>query len=140
MANEPAGLPLADFIGALRAELRTAALAKDPQLQFNVGPVNVEFTLMTRHEGGGKAGIRFWVVEAGASASVAGESTQKVTLALTPVTASGDAWQVADEVWTSGRLKARRGRQPGSAAAGENPRGCAWGSIVIASWRCSPGR
>ena len=98
MANEPACLPLADFIGALRAELRTAALAKDPQLQFNVGPVTVEFTLMTRHEGGGKAGIRFWVVEAGASASVAGESTQKVTLALPPVTASGESWQVADEV------------------------------------------
>ena len=59
MADEPAGLPLADFIGALRAELRTAALAKDPQLQFNVGPVNVEFTLMTRHEGGGKGGDPF---------------------------------------------------------------------------------
>ena len=98
MANEPAGLPLADFIAALRAELRAAALAKDPQLQFNVGPVTVEFTLMTRHEGGGKAGIRFWVVEAGASASAAKESTQKVTLALTPVTASGESWQVADEV------------------------------------------
>ena len=55
MANEPAGLPLADFIGALRAELRAAALAKDPQLQFNVCPVTVEFTLMTHHEGGGKA-------------------------------------------------------------------------------------
>ena len=98
MANEPAGLPLADFIGALRAELRAAALAKDPELQFNVGPVNVEFTLMTRHEGGDKAGIRFWVLEAGASASVASESTQKMTVALTPVTASGDPWQVADEV------------------------------------------
>jgi hypothetical protein len=95
MADEPVGLPLVDFIGALRAELRTAALAKDPQLQFNVGPVNVEFTLMTRHEGGGKAGIPFWVVEAGASASVASESTQKVTLALAAVTASGGAWQVA---------------------------------------------
>ena len=98
MAVEAVGLPLADFIGALRAELRAAALAKDPELQFNVGPVNVEFTLMTRHEGDVKAGIRFWVVEAGASASVAGESTQKVTLALTPVTASGESWQVADEV------------------------------------------
>jgi hypothetical protein len=98
MTNEPVGLPLADFIGALRAELRTAALAKDPQLQFNLGPVNVEFTLMTHHEGGGRAGIRFWVVEAGASARAANESTQKVTLALTPVTASGEPWQVADEV------------------------------------------
>ena len=98
MAVEAVGLPLADFIAALRAELRAAALAKDPELQFNVGPVNVEFMLMTRHEGGGKAGIRFWVVEAGASASVASESTQKVTLTLTPVTATGESWQVADEV------------------------------------------
>jgi Trypsin-co-occurring domain 2 len=97
MANELTGLPLADFIGALRAELRAAALAKDPELQFNVGPVNVEFTLMTHHEAGGKAGIRFYVVEADASASVASESTQKVTLALTPVTASGESWQVADK-------------------------------------------
>ena len=97
MINELVGLPLADFIGALRAELRTAALAKDPQLQFNLGTVTVEFTLMTHHEGGGKAGVRFWVVEAGASATVANESTQKVTLALTPVTASGESWRVADE-------------------------------------------
>lgn len=98
MADEPAHLPLADFIEALRAELRAAAMAKDPQLQFNVGPATVEFTLMTHREGGGKAGVRFWVVEAGASATVANESTQKVTLVLTPVTASGDAWRVADEV------------------------------------------
>lgn len=97
MADEQAGLPVADFIDALRAELRTAALAKDPDLQFNVGPVSVELTLMTHHEGGGKAGIRFWVVEAGASVTAANESTQKVTLVLTPVTASGEPWQVADE-------------------------------------------
>lgn len=81
MADEPAHLPLADFIAALRAELRAAAMAKDSQLQFNVGPATVEFT-----------------VEAGASATMANEATQKVTLVLTPVTASGDAWQVADEV------------------------------------------
>jgi len=98
MTDQPVRLSLADFIEALRAELRAAAMTKDPQLQFNVGPVTVEFTLMTHHEGGGKAGVRFWVVEAGASAAVANESTQKVTLALTPVTASGDPWRVADEV------------------------------------------
>jgi len=97
MADDGAGLPLADFIGALRSELRAAALARDPELQFNVGPVTVEFTLMTRHEGGGKAGVRFWVVEAAASASVAHESTQKVTMELAPVSASGKPWQVADE-------------------------------------------
>ncbi len=49
MADELKGLPLADFIGALRAELRTAAVAKDPQLQFNVGPVNVESAGASHH-------------------------------------------------------------------------------------------
>jgi NTP-dependent ternary system trypsin peptidase co-occuring protein len=97
MSDESGRLPLADFIEAFRAELRAAGMARDPQLQFNVGPATVEFTLMTHREGSGKAGVRFWVVEAGASASVANESTQKVTLVLTPVTASGDPWQVADE-------------------------------------------
>ena len=98
MVDEQAGLPLADFIGALRSELRAAALARDPELQFNVGPVTVEFTLMTQHEGGGRAGVRFWVVEASASAGITGGSTQKVTLELTPVSASGEPWQVAEEV------------------------------------------
>jgi hypothetical protein len=98
MTDKPVRLPLADFIAALRTELRAAALAKDSQLQFNVGLTTVEFTLMTHHEGGAKAGVRFWVVEAGASATVANESTQKVTIALTPVTASGQPWRVADEV------------------------------------------
>jgi len=98
MPNESARLPLADFIAALRAELRAAAMEKDPELQFNVGPATVELTLMTHREGGGKAGVRFWVVEAGASATVANESTQKVTLVLTPVTADGDPWQVARPV------------------------------------------
>jgi hypothetical protein len=97
MTDERAGVPLADFIAALRSELRAAALARDPELQFNVGPVTVEFTLVTHHEGGGKAGVRFYVVEAGASASVGHESTQQVTLELTPVSASGEPWQVADE-------------------------------------------
>jgi hypothetical protein len=98
MTDDSLRLPLADFIAALRSELRTAALTKDPELQFNVGPVTVELTLMSHHEGSGKAGIRFWVVEAGASAAMTNESTQKVTLSLTPVTSSGDPWQVADEV------------------------------------------
>lgn len=68
MTDKPVRLPPADFIAALRTELRAAAVAKDPQLQFNVGPTTIEFTLMTHHEGGGKAGVRFWIVDAGASA------------------------------------------------------------------------
>jgi Trypsin-co-occurring domain 2 len=97
MPDKSDGLPLADFIAALRTELRTAALEQDPDLQFNVGPVTVELTLMTHHEGGGKAGIHFWVVEAGASGSAVKESTQQMTLALTPITADGEPWRVSDK-------------------------------------------
>jgi len=97
MADEPAGVPVADVTGALQAELRAAALARDPRLPFNAGPVTAGCTLMTCHEGGGMAGIRFWVVEAGASAGVAGGPAQQVRLALAPVTASGGAWRVAGE-------------------------------------------
>ncbi len=47
-----------------------------PRLRIEIGAVTVEFTPLTRREGKGKAGIRFWEVEAGASRKVANESTQ----------------------------------------------------------------
>jgi hypothetical protein len=37
------------------------ALARDPQLQFNVGPVTVELSLMTHHEGARReCGFGWW--------------------------------------------------------------------------------
>jgi hypothetical protein len=60
--SEP--IPFADFVGALREQLKTARGERDADLPIEVGPVTVEFTLLTRQEGEGKAGIRFWVVDA----------------------------------------------------------------------------
>ena len=77
-------IPLADFLTALRGELKAARAERDPDLSLEVGPVTVEFTVLTRQEGEGKAGIRFWVVDAGVSGKLTGEATQKVTLQLTP--------------------------------------------------------
>jgi hypothetical protein len=125
MPDESDGLPLADFIAALRAELRTAALEQDPDLQFNVGPVTVELTLTTHHEGGGKAGIRFWVVDAGVSGSAAKDSTQRMTLALTPMTANGEPWRVADKV----------DDLPELAPVEASPRGCAHGVRSLSRYR-----
>jgi hypothetical protein len=93
--SEP--IPFADFVGALREQLKTARGARDPDLPIEVGPVTVEFTLLTRQEGEGKAGIRFWVVDAGVSGKVGKESTQKVTMQLTPLDAAGKPLRVADE-------------------------------------------
>lgn len=84
-----AAVPLAEFVGALRDELRAMQEDADPSLPIEVGPVTVEFTVLTRREGEGRAGIRFWVVEAGVTGRQADESTQKVTLELLPLDPSG---------------------------------------------------
>jgi hypothetical protein len=89
VANELRGVPLADFVGALRSELLAAQAEAAPGLPLEVGPVTVEFTVMTRTEGEGRAGVRFWVVDAGVGGGRATESTQKVTMQLTPLDPTG---------------------------------------------------
>ncbi len=90
-------LSLRDFIAGLRAELRAAhddaALgADDDGPRFTVGPVSIEFTLTAKKDAQAKGGVRFYVFELGASGSIGSESTQKVSLVLTP---QGD-YQVSD--------------------------------------------
>jgi hypothetical protein len=67
-------------------------------LQFAVGPVSVEFTVVTTREGGPEAKVRFWVVEAGGSAQWSRGATQKVSLTLTPVDEHGQAIYILDRV------------------------------------------
>ena len=38
---------------------------------------------------GGRAGVKFWVVQAGVEGKVTGESTQKVTMELQPLQLGG---------------------------------------------------
>ena len=89
-------VPLAEFVSGLREELRAAQAARDPGLQFAVGPVSVEFNVVTAREGGPEAKVRFWVVEAGGSAQWSREATQKVSLTLTPVDEHGQPLYIAD--------------------------------------------
>ena len=89
---------LAEFVSGLREELREAQAAREPGLQFAVGPVSVEFTVVTARQGGPEAKVRFWVVEAGGSAQWSREATQKVSLTLTPVDERGQPIYVLDRV------------------------------------------
>ncbi|WP_346619579.1 trypco2 family protein [Blastococcus montanus] len=93
-------MPIAEFVAGLRAELKEAQAARDPGLQFAVGPVQVEFTLVTGREGGPEGKVRFWVVEAGGSAKWSKAETQTVTLTLTPVNERGEDVRVGD--WVPG--------------------------------------
>ena len=79
-----AGVELADFVAALRDQIRQAQADADPNLPIEVGPITLEFTVTTRREGEGKAGVKFWVVDAEVSGKLANESTQKVTMQLIP--------------------------------------------------------
>jgi hypothetical protein len=96
--KESPGVPLARFVAGLREQLREAQASRDPSLQFAVGPVSVEFTMVTEQEGGPEAKVRFWVVEAGGSARWSKGSTQKVSLTLTPVNEQGEPVNIADRL------------------------------------------
>jgi Trypsin-co-occurring domain 2 len=91
-------VPLAEFVSGLRAELLSAQAARDPGLQFAVGPVSVEFTVVTSRDAGPEAKVRFWVVEAGGSARWSKEATQKMSLTLTPVDEHGQPIYIVDRV------------------------------------------
>jgi hypothetical protein len=76
---------LSDAIAALRTELVAAMTAgQDEELHFELGPVELEFTLDVRKEGGGDAGIRWGVVSFGATGSVGSSSGNRVKLVLQP--------------------------------------------------------
>ena len=88
-SGEETMVQLGDFVGALRDQLLIAQMSEDPAMPLEVGPVTVEFTLLTRREGEGKGGVKFWVVDASVGGKLTSESTQKVTLQLQPLQPGG---------------------------------------------------
>ncbi len=101
MANETtqgtqSKVGLADAVDALRAELSEAmARARDQEIQFPVGEIQVEFQIGVTREAEGKAGLKVWVLELGGGGSYTRESVQKITVSLEPpVTADGQRVKV----------------------------------------------
>ncbi len=87
---------LVETIDALRSELAVAVeKAQGQEIQFPIGSVQLEFQVGVTLDTEAKAGVRFWVLELGASGSYANESVQKVTLNLeAPVDSEGRAVKV----------------------------------------------
>lgn len=79
------GIELAEFIHQLRAELNKARQeAQTEDLQFDVGPIEVELAVEAQREGSAHGGLRIYVIEAGAHAKMANVSTQRIKLSLNP--------------------------------------------------------
>ncbi|RDG39545.1 trypco2 family protein [Streptomyces corynorhini] len=92
------GIELADAIASVRDQLLDAATrATGRPLAFEVGDIQMEFTLELRKEIKGGLKVRAWVVEAGADGARVGGHTHKVAFTLKPRDArTGAPWRVGN--------------------------------------------
>ena len=93
-------IELGEVIGELRRELQGAMEAGAGQpLRFELGPVELEATVVVEKGGSGGAKVRFWVIELGGEGKANQSSTQRIKLVLQPRLTSGRTPMVAgDEV------------------------------------------
>ena len=82
----PDGVGLAEAIEALRTEL-TQAMASAPLegVRFRPGPVELTVEAALTKNFGGKAGIKWWLIEASGEASRGSVVTQTLKISLQPV-------------------------------------------------------
>jgi hypothetical protein len=81
---------LADAIANLRSELAKAiAEGVDHDIRFKPGPVELELSLEIKKEGGGKGGVKFWVVDLGGEIKSTNAQMHKIKLNLQLVDRDG---------------------------------------------------
>lgn len=82
-ADRADGLGLADMIAALRTELEDAQRrAAAEELRFGIKDVEVEATVQIVRNTAGRAGVQFWVVQAGGEHSRGNATTHRIKLNL----------------------------------------------------------
>jgi hypothetical protein len=88
---------LAEAIKNLRMELQEAMEEGDgKKLRFEAQDIELEFKCGVTREAGAKAGVKFWVVDAGAEGKIGDEKTQTVKLKLKPVSGDGETTLLND--------------------------------------------
>lgn len=81
---------LSSAIAHLRKQLQEAIKEGEGQdLRFAVQEIEVEFQCTVKNEGGGKLGVKFWVINADAKGSIDKETIQTVKLKLLPINKEG---------------------------------------------------
>ena len=92
------GLNLADVLAQLRANLaqvQQEGVGQD--LRFALDDVEVELQVAVTKEGTGKAGVRFWVINAEAGGNLSDVTTQKIKLKMKVVDKDGRPLAIADK-------------------------------------------
>jgi NTP-dependent ternary system trypsin peptidase co-occuring protein len=94
-------IELASVVRDLRAELGAAIVAgKDEQLRFELGPIEVEATVVVDRSADFEGKVRFWVVELGADRKTDSTSTLRISLSLTPKLAG-----ISQPPWIAGQAE-----------------------------------
>jgi hypothetical protein len=93
-------IELTEVISELRRELQEVMNVGEFQpLRFDLGPVELEATVVVEKSGGGSGKVRFWVIELGGDAKVSQASVQRIKLALQPRTTTGSLPMVAGDAY-----------------------------------------
>lgn len=97
--NHITGVELSEAVEAVRDGLACAtARGAGQDLRFELGEIQMEFTVELRRDIRGRGGVKAWVVDAGAETGRASGRTQKVAFTLKPVNArTGGDWQIAND-------------------------------------------
>ncbi|MEV6613065.1 trypco2 family protein [Streptomyces sp. NPDC051051] len=92
------GIELADAVQAVRDQLLLAASrAAGQDVVFEMGDIQMEFTVELRSEDKAGAKVRAWVVDAGADVTRSTGRVHKVAFTLTPKDArTNSAWSVGN--------------------------------------------
>ncbi|WP_020525202.1 trypco2 family protein [Catelliglobosispora koreensis] len=95
--SEKDGLELAEAIDAIRRELLTAQRrGQGSEMPFELGPVELEFSVTVSRERSAEAALKVWVVEAGGSLGRTVESAHRVSLVLKPKNGEGGPVDLGD--------------------------------------------
>lgn len=98
---DPVGdeIELADAVESVRDGLLAAAARQTgSELRFEVGEIQMEFTVEVRRDARARGGVRAWVVDAGAEAGASQARTHRVSFTLRPRNAhTGGDWRIASE-------------------------------------------
>lgn len=82
-------IELISAVKELRAQLTQAIdSAKDEELQFELGPIELELSIAATQEDNVSGKIHFWIVGADGGTKISSVATQKVKLILQPKTAN----------------------------------------------------
>ncbi|GGQ08992.1 trypco2 family protein [Streptosporangium pseudovulgare] len=105
-------IALADAVGAVREQLLEAVRrAEGEDLVFEVGPIELEFSVQLRKEGQGKFGVKVFAVSAEAGGGISKESTHRIQVTLVPQRSDGSDVHIAGSARKDGQAdRPRLGR------------------------------